>query len=150
MTVALLALQHALTQVGVKEATGRNDGAAIEEYTFGQHVAWCAFFVAWCFRKAGFPLPGNRWLLGSVAYMEARLAERGWLYDPSTDPLPGDIVFFATRMESDPSRSGRHVGIAEKLHLRTLHTVEGNTSNRVYLRTYDLPHPSITGYGRIP
>lgn len=150
MSVALRALEIAATQVGVHEATGHNDGDLVEGYTFGQRVPWCAFFVAWCFRTAGFQLPGNRWLLGSCDYMREQLAQRGWLYDPSTRALPGDIVFFRTRMGSDPSKAGHHVGIVSSSSADEMFTIEGNTSNQVARRSYQLPLDSIVAIGRIP
>lgn len=149
MSIGVLALAHAKSQLGVAETTGQNDGP-VEKYTFGQQVAWCAFFVAWCYRMAGFELPGNKWLLGNCQYMQERLALEGWVYDPSTPPLPGDIVFFRTRMGSDPSAEGRHVGLVEKVVGDELYTIEGNTSNRVARRQYKTSDRSILAYGRIP
>ena len=39
------------------------------------------------------------------------------------------------------------MGIVEKTKGNTLHTVEGNTSNKVARRTYSLSNSTITGYG---
>lgn len=51
------------SQLGVAEATGRNDGAEVEGY---QRVTgnkrgspWCASFVAWCYKQVGVKRVGN-------------------------------------------------------------------------------------------
>ena len=44
-------------EIGVKELTGKNDGARVEEYLascgLGKGYAWCAAFVNWCHVRAG-------------------------------------------------------------------------------------------------
>jgi hypothetical protein len=46
-----------LSQLGVCEATGHNDGREVEKYLrsvgLGKGYAWCAAFVHWCFDSAG-------------------------------------------------------------------------------------------------
>ena len=45
------------SQIGVREATGRNDGKQVELYLksvgLGKGYAWCSAFVRWCFDKCG-------------------------------------------------------------------------------------------------
>ena len=45
------------SQIGVREATGRNDGKQVEQYLksvgLGKGYAWCSAFVRWCFDKCG-------------------------------------------------------------------------------------------------
>lgn len=45
-----------LSQLGVREATGHNDGKAVEMYLravgLGRGYPWCAAFVRWCFDSA--------------------------------------------------------------------------------------------------
>lgn len=45
-----------MSQVGVSEATGHNDGRSVEMYLrsvgLGKGYAWCAAFVRWCFDSA--------------------------------------------------------------------------------------------------
>src|SRR5690606_14901529 len=54
-----------IAELGVREASGRNDGTRVEEYLryceLGPGYAWCAAFVSWCFGKAGYPQPRNPW-----------------------------------------------------------------------------------------
>lgn len=141
------ALGAAQSQIGVREATGRNDGVPAQRYSNGRREPWCANFVAWSFRQAGTPLPGNQRSLAGVQYMENQM-KRNNMFHRGT-PQPGDIIFFANRGGSDAG-SGRHVGIVERVENGRVHTVEGNSSNSVRRRSYDLNNARISGYGRVP
>lgn len=140
------ALNAARSQLGVREATGRNDGLPANRYSNGRREPWCANFVAWSFRQAGTPLPGNQRSLASVQYMEDQMKANGMFHRGT--PQPGDIIFFANRGGSDAGR-GRHVGIVEKVENGRVHTIEGNSSNAVRRRSYALNNPRISGYGRV-
>lgn len=140
-------LDIARGELGVEESTGRNDGIPADRYAFGENVPWCAAFVAWCFREARTPLPGNRWHLRAVAYLASALAARGARV---ADPRAGDIIVFATRVESDAATWGSHVGIIEEVTVDKLHTIEGNTSNAVRRRAYERADRRIVGYFRWP
>lgn len=142
----LRALQAAQSQVGVREATGNNDGVPAQRYSNGRREPWCANFVAWSFQQAGTPLPGNQRSLASVQYMEDQMKRTGQFHRGT--PQPGDIIFFANRGASDRG-GGRHVGIVERVENGRVHTVEGNSSNAVRRRSYSLNDPRISGYGRV-
>lgn len=139
------ALQHARSQIGVRERTGRNDGTPATRYSNGRREPWCANFVAWSYRKAGKPLPGNQRSLASVQYMEDQMKSAGKFHRGT--PKPGDIIFFKNRGGSDRGR-GRHVGIVESVKNGRVHTIEGNSGNRVRRRSYPLSAWRISGYGR--
>ncbi|WP_257667477.1 CHAP domain-containing protein [Parapedobacter tibetensis] len=53
------------TEIGVREATGNNDGDRVAEYLrycgLGEGYSWCAAFVSWCFGQAGYAEPRNPW-----------------------------------------------------------------------------------------
>jgi len=142
----LRALDAARSQVGVREATGNNDGVPAARYSNGRREPWCANFVAWSFRQAGTPLPGNQRSLASVQYMEDQMKSNGMFHRGT--PQPGDIIFFSNRGNSDRG-GGRHVGIVERVENGRVHTVEGNSSNAVRRRSYALNNPRISGYGRV-
>ena len=59
-----------------------------------------------------------------------------------SDPQPGDQVFFGKGDDAE------HTGIVEYVEDGKLHTIEGNTSNKVARRVYDLDDPYIRSYGR--
>lgn len=54
-----------LAEIGVREKTNRNDGKRVAEYLrytgLGEGHAWCAAFVSWCFKQAGYDAPRNAW-----------------------------------------------------------------------------------------
>src|SRR5690606_7783880 len=53
------------SQVGVREATGRNDGPEVASYLkaagISQPVAWCGAFVKWAFSACCIETTGNAW-----------------------------------------------------------------------------------------
>lgn len=132
-------LEAARSQVGVAEATGRNDGPPSERYCGGRMEPWCAHFVAWCYRKAGCPLPGdvepslkrpNPCAL--VATLRNQLAGANQLCD---GPTVGGLVLFETRMGSDPATSSvsHHVGLVDCIDVAAgmVWLIEGNAGNKV-------------------
>lgn len=107
--------------------------------------AWCDVFVDWCFFQlcnkdaakaqeiicqTGPYGAGCKW---SAMYYR----NQGRFY--SNGPQPGDQVFF---------NNYAHTGIVEKVEGDKIHTIEGNTSNRVARRTYSINSDKIDGYGR--
>jgi hypothetical protein len=165
-------LEWAQSIIGVREATGNNDGPDVDVFTGGRREPWCAHFVAWCFRMAGKPLPGDvvptptrANPIASVATMERRLKaacldeKRGdgvWASNATVNgkrraTSPSEVVFFKSRVASDPGR-GRHVGIVERYNAatETVHTIEGNTANGVRRRAYHVDDTRIAGYGVWP
>lgn len=127
----------ALGEVGYKE-----QGANRTKYGawYGMNgAAWCHMFVSWCANQAG--------VKTSIVPKTASVSNgMGWFkkkglfkYKGSYTPKRGDLVYFCT------GRS--HVGLVVKVSGNTLHTVEGNSSNKVCTRTYALSDATITGYG---
>jgi len=121
--------------------------------------AWCAMFVSWVIWHTEF---GGQQLRDIIPIREASTA--AWakkMYDhpnirtvPSTHyggtyiPKPGDIVMFSNNRNFTgfPGSQGQfgHIGIAVKMEGDILHVVEGNTSNMVAVRTYNL-NPAAAG-----
>jgi hypothetical protein len=155
MTPELEALAIARSKVGVREATGNNDGdevLAMQPQPATPGLAWCAFFVASCYRAAGHELPGNRWHQGAVAYLEEQCRRAG-CHAPArvVVPTPGLVVFFAGRGGSDQG-PGRHCAIVERVvGPSSLHCIEGNWENAVTRTTHRrLSDRDITGYAWAP
>ena len=154
-------LDYAISKLGVREATGNNDGPDVDVFTGGRREPWCAHFVAWCFRMAGNPLPGDvvpspkrANPIASVAAMERKLAQAiigDCVFPPDHIISPGEVIFFKSRVASDPGR-GRHVGIVERYDAdtETVHTIEGNTGDGVRRRAYHVDDARIAGYGVWP
>lgn len=137
----------ALSQIGVREATGKNDGVPSERYQADPYapgvfraVPWCALFVLWCYRVSDWgPLDRTRrqWYRWANSLNLARALEP-FRVDPLT-AQPGDVVVWAHRLESDsPTGLGSgHTGLitSGRLPSDTWETVEGNLSNRVVLKS---------------
>lgn len=145
-------IQIAKSQVGFKEdPKGSNRGVDIDKFTGRRAEPWCAHFVAWVFREADLPIPGDvipnakrANPLASVTHMERVFAEHGWAV---REPAPGDVVFFKSRGQSDRG-PGRHVGIVVGVDLTHLDVIDGNWADRVCLRRVRRDDPQISGYGR--
>ncbi|MBL8002388.1 MAG: CHAP domain-containing protein [Flavobacteriales bacterium] len=114
----------ATADVGVREATGRNDGPAVERYL--AHVghkagaSWCAAFVCYHLSQCGVANPRSAW---SPAL--ASVGDRVWTARKAVRaPQPGDVF---TLYYPQLGRVG-HAGIVTGTDGRYLLTVEGNTS----------------------
>lgn len=117
-------------EIGVREATGKNDGKRVEEYLavtqLGKGYAWCASFVSWVFAEAGFPQPRSPW--SPSLFPKNRII---WEYQP---PNP-------SRLKPDPPATAdvfgiyftnlkriAHVGFVDEWGDKYVITVEGNTN----------------------
>lgn len=131
-----------IVSVAAKEIGYRETGNNMTKYGawYGTNGAtWCHMFVSWCAAKAGIPssvVPKTASTSEGMAWFKSRGIFK---YKGKYTPKRGDLVYFKT------GRS--HVGIVEKVTGSTLHTIEGNTSDRVARRTYPLSEKTITGYG---
>ena len=153
-------LALAESQLGYQESV-RNYVVAGEDETKGYtrygawygdpYGDWCAMFVSFCLHYAeveGIPLNSNcqNW----IETLSKEELDRYRTVD-TYDPQPGDLVFF------DWTGDGRanHVGLVqslteEKENEWVLTTLEGNSSNRVKINTYDIDDDSILGFGMLP
>lgn len=120
-------VQIAAQEIGVREATGHNDGTRVEEYLayteLGKGYAWCAAFVSWCYGQVGQPAPRNAWspaLFPVARRYTSRQAQQGRI-------RPADLFGIYN------ARLGRidHVGIVREKQGHWILTVEGNVGNRV-------------------
>ncbi|MFC6999592.1 CHAP domain-containing protein [Rufibacter roseus] len=114
------------SQLGVREATGKNDGAAVEMYLrstgLGKGHAWCGAFVNWVLKECGYTTPkGAAWApswfpASRLVYSSGKESRAG--------PRAGDVfgIWF-----SNLKRIG-HVGFVEKWSGSSVITVEGNTN----------------------
>lgn len=124
-----------LSQVGIKEKTGHNDGVEVEAYLASAGLEagepWCASFVKWCLLKAGYAHAQKiNGASGSVAKgLHVRLL----------DLRAGDnFVLYSKNL-------GRidHTGFYNtKVNTKYYESVEGNWSNAVckQRRSYKATH----------
>ena len=153
-------LSVALSQYGYHEGTstadfdgqnGTGKGNFTEYgYAFGKvsgtySYAWCAVFVSWCLEQAGEGKSAGGGF-SSCSLWVARLRELGQYTARSAHtPKMGDLIFFRS---AGVSRVSDHVGLVLDVRGGRVYTVEGNSSERVALRSYALTDTYIVGYGR--
>lgn len=123
-------VQIAAQEIGVREATGNNDGKRVEEYLtytgLGKGYAWCAAFVSWCYGKAGLVAPRNAW--SPALFPMARRYTPGQVQQGAIQPA--DLFgIYNTRL-------GRidHVGIVREKQGHWILTVEGNVADQVVFK----------------
>lgn len=127
----------AIAEIGYRE-TGNNSTKYGKWYGMNG-AAWCHMFVSWCADQAGVSTSVIPKTASTTTGMEWFKKKGLFKYKGKYTPKRGDIVYFKT------GRS--HVGIVEKVSGSTLHTIEGNTSDKVARRAYSLLNSTITGYG---
>jgi hypothetical protein len=151
-----------LSQLGVAEATGNNDGVPSERYADGDEVMWCAAIILWANTNSQDAKIARdvkeRYRFRSVTALEAAMKERGWWLPPTTylnAIMPNDLVLqaWATSDAGAPGGkriTGRHVDIVEKVEGTALHCVGGNVDNMVKRVIRRWGSSTITGFVRIP
>ena len=119
-------------EIGVREATGNNDGKRVEEYLrytdLGKGYAWCSAFVSWCYGQAGLAEPRNPW--SPALFPDARTYFRSdGKRRPNTATMirPADIFGIYGQIV----RRINHVGLVKDVQGRYLITIKGNSNNRV-------------------
>ena len=137
----------ALPEVGVSEQPpGSNDSPRIAQYrqaTAGSGVGpWCAYFASWAARQAGVPIGDQGQGFGSVSDVYAWAQKTGRAIPNGADvhPQPGDLIVWG----------GEHIGIVQSVDANgSIHTIEGNSSDKVSQRTYGADGGGATGYVRL-
>jgi hypothetical protein len=98
---------------------------------------WCAYFASWAARQAGVPLGDHGQGFGAVSDVWAWAQRSGKALPAGSRPAPGDLIVWGSR----------HIGIVESVDRNgTIHTIEGNSSDRVSRRTYGPDGGGATGY----
>jgi hypothetical protein len=121
--IAQKALAIAASQVGIREATGRNDGPEVEKYLasvrLGSGYPWCQAAVHWCYSEA---VKGTNWK-NQVPKTGGVL--KHWNLSSCkkfSSPEPGDL--FVMEFKGGTG----HIGFIEKVSGEFIHTIEGNTN----------------------
>ncbi|WP_246032713.1 CHAP domain-containing protein [Sphingobacterium yanglingense] len=119
-------IKIASAELGVREATGNNDGPRVEEYlrytNLGKGYEWCAAFVSWCYGQAGLSAPRNPW--SPALFPKARSYKE-------TDRVQSADLFgiYSARLKRI-----HHVGLVKERQGQYILTVEGNSNDRVESR----------------
>ena len=111
--------------------------------TYG--YAWCAAFVSWCLDTAGMADSAGGRFVSCTLWVE-KLQSIGQYRTRSSgyEPRAGDLIFFRS---AGVSRASDHVGLVRYVKDGRVYTVEGNSSDQVSLRDYNLKDTYIVGYG---
>jgi hypothetical protein len=131
-------------EVGVAEQPpGSNDSPRIAQYrqaTAGSGVGpWCAYFVSWAARQAGVPLGDQGQGFGRVDDVMAWAQKTGKALPAGSTPAAGDLIVW-----------DEHIGVVESVDPDgTIHTIEGNSSDKVSQRTYGSDGGGAVGYVRL-
>ena len=108
---------------------------------------WCDVFYDWLFYTCFGDL-GRKMIcqptgsLGAGCLYSAQYYKEAGRWHTNA-PQPGDQIFF-----SYSAGEYSHTGIVEMVSGDTVTTIEGNTSDSVGRRTYNIGNRSIAGYGR--
>ena len=127
----------AIGEIGYKEQ-GSNK-TKYGEYTGANGAAWCHSFVSWCAHEAGVSTSTVPKTASTTYGMQWFQKKEQFKYKGKYTPKRCDIVYFKTNRN--------HVGIVESVSGGQLHTIEGNTSNKVARRSYSLKDATIKRYG---
>jgi hypothetical protein len=133
-------------EVGVAEQPpGSNDSPRIAQYrqaTAGSGVGpWCAYFTSWAGRQAGVPRGDHGQGFGRVddVYAWAQKAGKAIPNGSGVTPQPGDLIVW-----------DEHIGVVDHVDGDgTIHTIEGNSSDKVSERTYAPGERPAIGYVRL-
>jgi hypothetical protein len=146
-------IKQAGSQIGVREATGHNDGEAVEKYLksvgLGKGYSWCMAFVYWCAKQAANKLNLINPLKQSGGVLDEWQSGRGTHIKV---PEPGAI--FIMDFGGGEGHTGIITGVFPEKDL--LHTIEGNTNNDgsregigVFRKDRHISDPKIIGYIRL-
>jgi hypothetical protein len=112
--------------VGVREATGHNDGQMVETYlaavNFGKGYAWCAAFCSWVYTQNGIANPKNAWVPSWFVSHIIWQRNNGL---KNQMPLPGDVF----GLYYPEKKLLGHIGFIHRYREDITITVEGNTNN---------------------
>lgn len=110
------------SQVGVREATGKNDGPEVEAYLattdLGPGYPWCAAFISWVYEQEGYSKPNTPWT--PALFPDSRVI---W---PDKNKTPQTADVFGIYIPS--KKRIAHAGFVEKWGTNMVVCVEGNTN----------------------
>lgn len=118
-----LVIDTALSQIGVREATGKNDGTQVEKYlkscNLGKGYAWCAAFITWCYQVNKVKAKTTAWAPAWFTPASKVIYTRA---NGGLQPKRGDVFGLWIN-----NRIG-HVGFIYKWDAKFVTTIEGNTN----------------------
>lgn len=124
------------SQVGIREATGRNDGKEVAQYLhyvgLGKGYAWCAAFVCWVLGQAEVDNPKTAWTASlfphdKLVWPRGRVPTTGSRTTNNGQPITKTACVFGLYFPS--LKRIAHCGFIDEWGEREVITVEGNTND---------------------
>ena len=157
-------LRIALSQLGYHEGNSASDlhgknqngtGNYIEYARLvippynNNHYEWCACFVNWCLNQAGIDYAYGeiscwKW---ATWLKNHQMFQHSAAYKGTYEPQPADFIFFSW---DGVNTTSNHIGLVLYTTSTHVYTIEGNSSDRVAIRSYSRKDPCIIGYGTPP
>ncbi len=136
-------VKTAMGELGYKEGKNNYTKYGVWYSSATHNAPWCAIFVCWCAYQIGIPesvIPRFSFCYNGITLFQNLGV---WKGKENYVPLKGDIIFF--RSDTATSASD-HVGIVTAFDGTKVYTIEGNSSDAVSERKYDLTDKYIVGY----
>lgn len=115
-----------LSQIGVRELSGKNDGPEVEMYLktvgLGKGNAWCSAFVKWCLIQSNVSNTINAWSPTAENKKHIVYKARSFL----EEPRPGDV---GTLFYPKIKRIGHTYFYHKRVNSSVYESVEGNTND---------------------
>ena len=160
-------LEKANAELSAYSGTG---GAKYNKYMgSGTSAAWCANFVSYVISET--EINGTKLYPNVIPFRSSLVADfmKGFInssnsnikfyYNSSCNsfkniggqsfytPKPGDLIFFDWKANYKSVSDIDHVGIVEKYESGKVHTIEGNSSNKLRRKSYNIDSCKIIGFG---
>ena len=111
-------------------------------FGFNSRVEWCACFVSYCMNECGLLTEkageGHKDAQAATSWYK----ERGHFLPGGNTPSSGMLIFF----DWGGDGLSDHIGIVTDVKNGTVHTAEGNTSDRTAFHEYSVSDSRIYGY----
>lgn len=130
-------VNRAVSQFGYKEGSN-NSNPFTKMVMNDENQPWCAAFASVMLGN-----PKRFWSASTRQLADQFQSEGRYFPSDAKPPQPGDVIFFGAR------GSEHHTGIVTKVENGKVYTIEGNSSDQVSARSYELNDPGIGGYGRV-
>jgi len=118
-------------------------GSYEENPDWNKDTPWCACYLSWAMARCEGLAETPRFANVDTFWSEF-VTEQNWT---SSNPVPGDIVFFDWIV--DDEYNPQHVGAVIAVADGWVYTIEGNSGGRVAVCRYDREDPCILGYGQL-
>ena len=127
--------------LGYNEADGSAD-KFISKYGLTSSTPWCAAFVEYCLENSGVDIPDWYQSVSNKIYCPSvySAAKNNGAVINSSEAQTGDIVLFDWEVDGEKD----HIGLIVSIDNGVVTTIEGNSSNKVQKKTYNLNDSRLT------